>query len=304
VQEDEEFAAQVRGYHIIDEPDMYFPYTPPSALRQWYRDIRLIDSSRPTYQGMGRVTGINQTFYHQPQGATMDEGNALWREWAALPDMLAGDFYTMSPGEDPSGRWGVWTYDVFTRRLRQLNEGRTPIYNIIETTSQTANYPTPENVVKACWASLISGANGLIFFDHRFQSSTVDQDFAHMLHNPAMKAAVSAMIVRVMSLAEVLWTPDTDIVTAVTSSNTTSGPRGGTFGVPMHYCTKDDGTHEYLFAMGIRPGSTTATFTIPTWAGETVTVLDESRTVTVDGAGVLIDSFPADYTVHLYERTP
>jgi hypothetical protein len=110
------------------------------------------------------------------------------------------------------------------------------------------------------------------------------------------------MIVRINALVDALNSPNTNIVTAVTSSNVTSGPLGGTYGVPMHYCTKDDGTHQYLFAMGIRPGSTTATFTIPSWAGQTITVLDESRTVTVDGAGVLTDSFPADYTVHLYQK--
>jgi hypothetical protein len=54
--------------------------------------------------------------------------------------------------------------------------------------------------------------------------------------------------------------------------------------------------------MGIRPGATTATFTIPSWAGQTLTVIDESRTIAVSGAGVLTDVFAADYTVHLYRK--
>jgi len=54
--------------------------------------------------------------------------------------------------------------------------------------------------------------------------------------------------------------------------------------------------------MGIRPGTTTATFTIPDWAGATLSVIDEGRTVLVDGAGVLTDEFVADYTVHLYRK--
>ena len=54
-----------------------------------------------------------------------------------------------------------------------------------------------------------------------------------MLHNPPMKAAVSALGVRVESLADALNGPDTDIVTAVTSSNVTAGSLGGTYGVPM-----------------------------------------------------------------------
>lgn len=301
VAENPTYAALVRGYNIIDEPDQFAPYTPPEALRQWFKDIRLIDSTRPCLLGMGRVVGINQTFWHQPQGSNMDVANDLWRGWAALTDILYGDFYTLAPSGDDANRWGVWTYAPFTRRLRQLNEGRTPVWVTVETTSEVADQPTPDEVVKACWAALIEGANGLIFFDHRFGNYSVARDFAHMLHNPPMKAAVSAMIVRIKALADALNSPEAGLVTAHTSSNTTQGPYGGTYGVPMHFCTKDDGTHEYLFAMGIRPGSTTATFTIPAWAGQTVTVLDESRTVTVDGAGVLTDSFPADYTVHLYQ---
>jgi hypothetical protein len=103
-------------------------------------------------------------------------------------------------------------------------------------------------------------------------------------------------------MVDAINSPNTHRVTAVTSSNTTQGPYGGIFGVPMHYTTRSDSTYEYLWAMGIRPGSTTATFTIPAWAGQTLTVIDESRTITVDGSGILVDNFPADYTVHLYRK--
>jgi hypothetical protein len=151
------------------------------------------------------------------------------------------------------------------------------------------------------WATLIGGAKGVMFFDHRFGSDFVTQDFAAMLHDPAMKAMVTALSARVQSLGPALLAPEANLVTATTSSNTTSGPIGGTYGVPLHYTTRVGGGHEYLFAMGIRPGATTATFTIPTWAGQTVTVIDENRTVTVSGAGVLTDTFAADYTTHLYQ---
>jgi hypothetical protein len=298
--EDPELAAHVVGYHIDDEPDLTSPYRSPALLRGQLETCRRLDSTRPTMIGLSKVVGVNQTWYHQPQGSTMNEANKLWREWAALPDVLAGDFYTLT-AENSSDIYGVWTYPRYTQKLRNLNEGRTPVYNTIETTSQTPGQPLPDQVVKATWASLIAGADGIIFFDHRFGSNLVTQDFAAMLHDPPMKAAVTALIVRILSLAPALKADEANLVTAWTSSNTTSGPRGGTYGVPMHYTTRDDGTHQYLFAMGIRPGATTATFTIPAWTGQTVTVLDESRTVTVSGAGVLTDSFPADYTVHLYQ---
>jgi hypothetical protein len=300
--EDPVYAAHVKGYHIDDEPDLTFPYRPPELNLQWIQELRRIDSTRPTMLGFSFVVAV-PVFYSQPQGVPYDSAQASWKQWAALPDILMGDFYTLSSGHDlnPSGHYGVWMYAKFTERLRMLGEGRNPILATIETTAQRPNQPDPADVVKACWASLIAGAQGIIFFDHRFGDQYVTQDFAAMLHDPPMKAALSALIVRGNLLADALHSPEAGLCTGYTSSNTTSGPMGGTYGVPMHYTTRDDGVHEYLFAMGIRPGATTATFTIPSWAGETVTVLDESRTVTVDGSGVLTDTFAANYTVHLYQ---
>jgi len=104
-------------------------------------------------------------------------------------------------------------------------------------------------------------------------------------------------------LADALHAPDLGLVTAWTTSNMTEGPIGGTFGVPIHYTTRSDGTYEYCFAQAIRPGATTATLTIPSWAGLTVTVLNEARTETVSGGGVITDTFTADYQYHLYRRT-
>jgi hypothetical protein len=306
VAEDPVYAAHVKGYHITDEPDLVgnpFPnYKSPSLVLGYCQAVRKIDSTRPTMLGFSEVLGINQTFYHMPVGSNMDVANADWRLFAQLTDVIMGDFYTMSDDQSSGGRWGVWTYDRYTKRMRQICEDRVPVWNTIETTSQTPGQPLSGNVVKACWASLISGAQGLIFFDHRFQDTFVTQDFAAMLHDPPMKAAVSAMIVQIMSLADALKSPEANLVTSHTSSNTTAGPYGGTLGVRMHFTSRDDGAHQYLFAMSILPGATTATFTIPSWAGETVTVLDESRTVTVDGSGVLTDTFAADYTVHLYQK--
>jgi hypothetical protein len=301
--EDPAYAACVKGYHLDDEPDLIAPYRQPSLTRTWAQDIRLKDSSRPIVMGLSKVVGINQTFYGMPSGRNMDTANGLFREWAVIPDILMGDFYTLSTDLNESGRFGIFTYAKFTARLRMLNEGTTPIWVAVETTSQRTDQPVPEDTVKACWAVLIAGGQGIVFFDHRFGDQFVTEDFAHMLHNPPMKAAVTAFIARGNSLADALHCPDTGLVTDYTSSNVTEGPYDGTLGVKLHYTTREDATYEYLFAMGITPGDTTATFTIPTWAGETVDVLDESRTVVVDGSGVLTDDFDADYTVHLYRRT-
>jgi hypothetical protein len=123
-QEDPAYAALLRGYVIIDEPEQYFPYSPPSTMKGWVTEMRRIDSTRPLYATMGRPIGINATFYHQPQGSTMEEANELWRGWGSISDILAGDFYTLSPYSDPNSTWGVWTYPQFYKLENSVRVAR------------------------------------------------------------------------------------------------------------------------------------------------------------------------------------
>lgn len=295
-------AAAVRGYLLDDEPDLVAPYRSPDLLRAWVNAIRQKDSLRPIYLGFGRFMTRNQGFFGMPVGASMQTVNDLWRQWAGCADVIGCDDYSWYDDNNSSGNFGVWAYAAQIGRLREISDDSKPVWGIVETCARVAGAPVPEDIRKAVWAMLIAGARGLILFDHRFGNDFVTTDFAAMLNDPPMKAMMTTLITRIQSLATALYAADLGLVTAYTSSNTTAGPIGGTFGVPIHYASRSDGTHEYVFAQGIRPGATTATLTIPSWAGLTVDVLDESRTVTVSGGGVLTDTFAADYTTHLYRR--
>jgi hypothetical protein len=298
-------ASSVIALQIDDEPDQQSHpegFHSPAMIQGWVNYYRQRDSTRPLYQNFGYWVSRNQGFGFAPNAGSILDENRYWRLWAQQADILSCDNYTLSNDNNPDGRYGPWMYACTVAKVREVCDDTKPVFAIIETTSQTPGQPIPSDVIAASWASVIAGARGLDYFDHRFAGNFVSQDFAAMLHDPPMKAAVSALAARVMPLGPALMAPDTNIVTAYTSSNKTSGPLGGTFGVPMHYMTRSAGGHEYLFAMGIRPGATTATFTIPTWAGATVTVVDESRTVTVSGAGILTDNFAADYSVHIYRK--
>jgi hypothetical protein len=300
--EEPDIGAQIRGFQLDDEPDMSSPYRSPDLLRSWSNFMRQRDSTKPMYLNMGKWAVTNQSFAWSPTGASPETVNQLWRDWAELADIISCDQYSLNDNDDPTHRYGVWAYASQVGRMRELTDDRKPVWLIVETTSQTPAQPTTSNVRKAVWAGLIAGARGLVFFDHRFASDFVTQDFAAMLNDSAMSAAITALATRLQSLGEALLGADTGLVTEWTSSNVTSGPQGGTFGVPMHYTTRADAIHEYLFAQGIRAGATTATFTVPSWAGDTLTVLDESRTVVCDGSGVFTDTFAADFTYHLYQH--
>ena len=299
---DPSYAARIQGYFLWDEPDMTHNYGSPQQLRDAVTTVRQMDSTRPIMVNLGKPTAVNQGWLGAPPGAPPDVLNANYREYAETADFFSCDFYNMTD-DAHEGRYGIWTYPIITARMKSISEGRKEVWGYVETTSPTPGQPTPDQVYKATWAHLIAGAAGIVFFDHRFPSALVTMDFAAMLHDPPMKAKVQAMITDLQSLATPLKDADRGLVTSCTSSNTTAGPKGGTFGVPMHYTTRRGGTKTYLFAQAIRPGSTTATFTVPSAAGKTITLRGENRTLTADGSGVFSDSFAADYTVHLYEWT-
>jgi hypothetical protein len=69
--------------------------------------------------------------------------------------------------------------------------------------------------------------------------------------------------------------------------------------VPVAIMAKKYKGDRYLFAVGMRDGSTKATFTVPALKGwRTIEVLGENRTV-LSKNGVFSDSFEA-WDVHLY----
>lgn len=307
VQEGGALASCVRGYLLTDEPEWNRPWNSPAVVRGWRDHCRLIDSTRPIYLNESRIVIENQGFTWNPAGVSAKDVNLQWREYMTLCDMGSADIYGINhtfpytfSGAD-SQRYGIWIYPECIGRMReQITDERIPIWGVVETTSSYAGVPTPTEVRRCVWSMLIAGATGIEYFDHRFASPAVSQDFAAMLSDPAMSSMISALNAQMQSLAPALLAPEASLCTAVASSNTTAGPKGGYWGVPIHYSTRQPASTKYLFAQAIRPGATTGTFTIPSAPSTTLTVIGESRTVSTDGSGVFTDTFAADYEYHLY----
>jgi hypothetical protein len=228
----------------------------------------------------------------------------VWRDFAALSDVVSCDYYLMTTENNEAGRWGIWGYPYEIGRMVELSDGRKPVWGVIESTSQTPDQPTPDQVVRGTWAMLIAGARGITYFDHRFADGDVTQDFAAMLNDEPMGDAISALAALLQTLAPALHAPDAGLVTGWTSTGTLAEAKGGIAAgapIPMHYTSRVAGGTNYVFAQSIRPGETTATLTIPSAAGEVLTVIGEARTVTADVSGVITDDFDdGDYTVRLY----
>ena len=138
--------------------------------------------------------------------------------------------------------------------------------------------------------SLVHGSMGVGYFCHVFSPTFIE---AGLLADTAMSTAVLAINQQIHDLAPVLNTPS--IANAVTVSSSNSA-------VPVDLMVKRLGGALYLFAVAMRPTTTTATFTVRGPPAATVTVLGEARTLSLSG-GAFSDAF-APYAVHLYRIGP
>ena len=293
------------AYYLQDEPDMFGSYTSPTDMLARRNALKAVDSGKPTMVGWGIPVLDAQRFDWSPQGATPEKVNADWRSTTDLVDMLSGDDYKLILN---SPEYGPWNYGRQVQRLKNLGNDRLPVTIAIETCILPVGVrqPLPEELVAAAWQALIHGAVGVIWFDHQFPMSTSDgssypQDFQAILNSTdGRKTAVSALMTFVKSLGLAAINPEANLLTAKDTSNKTAGPIGTELGVPLDTKTTQAGGYSYLFAQAARPGTTTGTFTVPSAASKTLTVLNESRTVTANSSGVFTDTFTGYYTTHVY----
>ena len=135
--------------------------------------------------------------------------------------------------------------------------------------------------------ALIHGAKGLIYFVHQFKPTFDDHA---LLDDPIMLKEVTALNHQIQTLAPALNSPTVEKAVTVQSSS----PE-----VPLDIMVKRRKRALYVFAVGMRNGATTGTFTtrgLP--AGATVEVLGESRALPVHNGRFTDDFRP--YAVHLY----
>jgi len=183
----------------------------------------------------------------------------------------------------------LWFVAQGVERLIQWGGGDKIIWNCLECTriGELDRKPTPQQVRCEAWMSLIHGSRGLIYFVHQFKPTFRE---AALLDDPEMLAAVTALNQHIVELAPVLNSPTIRDAASVRSENSD---------VPIAMMVKQHkGT--YLFAVGMRDGVTTATFTLEGINGEKVVeVLGEDRTIAANN-GSFSDRF-GPWDVHLYQ---
>jgi hypothetical protein len=139
--------------------------------------------------------------------------------------------------------------------------------------------------------SLIHGAAGIQYFCHRFMPTFDETD---CIDDAPTAAALTAVNGQVHDLAPVLNTAS--VANGVQAASSSAD-------IPVDVMLKRHDRATYLFAVEMRAGATTATFTLRALPpSASVEVIDEARTLAVSAtpSGATFSDAFSGYAVHLY----
>jgi hypothetical protein len=277
----------IRGWLQPDEPDNaqanasggYDPCIAPTTIVAGYNRMKSNDPTRPVWLGLGR--GVADT---QWVGRGTCTGHTeMYPEYQKGGDILSFDIYPVNEGVP---------LELVARgvdNLRSWSNFTKPVVADIEASNfNNTTRPTPAQIKSEVWMALVHGAAGIQYFCHRFSPTFSETD---CLDDAPTAAALPQINAQITSLANVLNTQSVANGVTVASSTAT---------IPVDTMLKRSGGATYIFAVEMRSGSTTATFTLRggTPATATAEVLGENRAVAVTN-GVFRDSFQS-YGVHIY----
>jgi hypothetical protein len=285
--------ATIAGWMHGDEPDNaqslgrgkgYGPPVLPAKVVEDYERLKKADPSRPVLLNLGQGVAWDRWVGR----GTRTNHPEDYPEYLKGCDIASFDIYpAVHDHPDVAGK--LWLVADGVTRLRKWTEDRKPVWNCVECThvSNPKIKPTPRQIKAEVWMALVRGSRGLIYFAHQFQPKFVE---AGLLDDQEMAAAVGAVNKQVHELAPVLNSPAVADGVSVASSAAA---------VPVEAVAKRRDGSTYVFAVGMRDGATTATFTVAGLTGRAkAEVLGEERTVDVRD-GVFRDEFGA-WDVHLY----
>ena len=274
----------MKGWLQQDEPDNaqpdgnggYGPCVDPSTIVNIYNQFKAADPTRPVILNLGQgVANINYT----GRGSACHARTDMYPQYAQGADILSFDVYPINDG------YPITYIADGVDNLLNWGGGK-PVWAFIETTPQDSGNPkpTPDEIKAEVWLALTHGASGIQYFCHIF---TPTFDEKGCLDDAAVSSAMSGIDSQIASLAPVLNSP-----TITGQASVSSASR-------IDYALKRYNGDTYLLTVSPNSTSASATFSISGLGNQTVSVIDESRTLTMSG-GSFQDGFGA-YGVHLYQ---
>ena len=221
--------------------------------------------------------------------------------WYTIPNSSFNNTYVSSVG-GPANPRSATSYGAMVRGLRQQNDlgpTKKPMWMFVEVLSgspgeQFVRYIDPGELKGAVMSSIINEARGIMWFNN---VASAGKSIGNVLRQAQVSGSGFVGAAQITAMKEV----NTQVHALASVINTQSYV--WSFGSNLETMLKTSGGYAYIFAMGSNnstPGS--RTFTLPTGInGASVQVVDEDRTLTVNGAKQFSDSFTAEYSYHIYK---
>lgn len=285
--QDEPDNAQLTGEDLASGRKIYGGPVPPREIVERYKQMKAKDPDRPVLLNLGQGVA-NDLWKGRGVGAHPDD----YFTYVKGCDIVSFDVYPVAGLNDENLLWyvakGVERL-VFWVNWNKSTDGEKVIWHCVECTriSNLEKKPTPHHVRAEVWMGIIHGSRGIIYFVHQFQPKFIE---AALLEDPEMLAAVTQINHQIHQLAPILNSPTIFDSVEVISTNPD---------VPVHTMVKRHGSDIYIFAVGMRNGSTKAVFRVKGLKGKaTVEVIGENRKVPAFN-GHFEDEFQP-YDVHIY----
>jgi hypothetical protein len=285
------------GWAQQDEPDnaqwnattqSYDPPILPSEIVSRYNTMKANDGTRPIFLNLGQGVAWDG-WWGRGTRTNHPEDYPQYLQGCDIASFDIYPFASSTASNYAPVKNKPWVIPYGVDRLINWKQGTQTdvVWNFVECTNiHGYGKATPVQVKAEVWMSLIHGSMGILYFVHQIDPFVE----AGLLADPAMTAAVTDINNQIHSLAPVLNSPTVVGGATVGSSNPA---------VPVDVIVKLFNGATYLFAVGMRDGTTTATFDVADLGGSAqAEVLGESRVIALTN-GSFQDTF-TPYAVHLY----
>jgi len=275
----------LRFWHWKDEPELDSAKNciPPAEVRKWTEKCHELDPQHPVFLNTGGGKfgrPVGNWGYEHIKTYTYHHNGISGSQKVLLADVISQDYYPIENANDKNYKISIENMTVAMDRMAAWNHNLAPFMSCVETCDIRAKDPggppTPTELRLLCWANIIHGARGIIWFHHF--TPTPEENFKEM-------ARFLDQVTRL-----------TPMVCAAKYGGKVEKKEQGDGRVDI-MVTQLDGDI-YLFAANLKRKAEKVEFAVDV-APRKIEVLDEKRTIKASGKK-FSDNFAA-LAVHIYK---
>jgi hypothetical protein len=162
-------------WHWKDEPELDNAKNaiPPAEVRRWAEICHQNDPHHPVFlntggQKFGRPEG--NWGYNHIRTYTYHHNGIEGPHKVLLADVISQDYYPIENQNDKNYKITIENMCLAMDRMRAWNHGLAPLCSCVETCDINARDPggppTPAELRLLCWANILHGARGIVWFHH------------------------------------------------------------------------------------------------------------------------------------------